>query len=188
MQKNNKGFSLIELIIVIAIIAVLIGILVPEFLKYVEKSKRQADLATVREIFNVINLLNTEYVTFNYIDLIYVNGYCSFEFSKKAYVDAYGSEEAFYEGINSVAIPEGKRFFMVDFFNMCGTIPESKLGEEYAWAILFDAENGIPVFAGLYNTEVPDKHYFLYPDATNFLNGISVTNSEFQNKIQDIIN
>lgn len=41
--KNNKGFSLVELIIVVAIMAVIIGVLAPQYLKYVEKSKVSAD-------------------------------------------------------------------------------------------------------------------------------------------------
>uniref|UniRef100_UPI003FEFB586 type II secretion system protein n=1 Tax=Waltera intestinalis TaxID=2606635 RepID=UPI003FEFB586 len=44
-QKNltNKGFSLVELIIVIAIMAVLVGVLAPQFLKYVEQSRNSTD-------------------------------------------------------------------------------------------------------------------------------------------------
>ncbi|MDD3222784.1 MAG: prepilin-type N-terminal cleavage/methylation domain-containing protein [Clostridia bacterium] len=41
-EKNydNKGFSLVELIIVVAIMAILIGIIAPSFTHYIDKSKR----------------------------------------------------------------------------------------------------------------------------------------------------
>lgn len=44
-QKSigNKGFSLVELIIVIAIMAILVGVLAPNLLKYVEKTNVSAD-------------------------------------------------------------------------------------------------------------------------------------------------
>ena len=44
-QKSltNKGFSLVELIIVIAIMAVLVCVLAPQYIKYLDKSKISSD-------------------------------------------------------------------------------------------------------------------------------------------------
>jgi prepilin-type N-terminal cleavage/methylation domain-containing protein len=47
LTKNKKGFSLVELIVVIAIMAVLVGIIAPIFLNSVEKSRRVVDDANV---------------------------------------------------------------------------------------------------------------------------------------------
>lgn len=42
-MKNNKGFSLVELIIVIAIMAILIGVMAPQLIKYIEKTNVSSD-------------------------------------------------------------------------------------------------------------------------------------------------
>lgn len=55
-KLNNKGFSLVELIIVIAIMAVLIGVLAPQYLKYVEKSRRAADLDNFQQIISAVQV------------------------------------------------------------------------------------------------------------------------------------
>ena len=54
MKKNNSGFSLVELIIVIAIMAVLIGVLAPQFIKYVEKSKESKDISNLDSCVSVV--------------------------------------------------------------------------------------------------------------------------------------
>lgn len=55
-QKNNKGFSLVELIVVIAIMAVLVGVLAPQFIKYVERSRQSTDLQNVEELKNAVEV------------------------------------------------------------------------------------------------------------------------------------
>ena len=54
-KKNNKGFSLVELIVVIAIMAVLMAVLAPAMLRYVEKSRVQKDESAVSEVINAVN-------------------------------------------------------------------------------------------------------------------------------------
>ncbi len=50
IRKNKKGFSLVELIIVIAIMVALIAVMAPNFVKYVQKSRDTA-LKTAAEDF-----------------------------------------------------------------------------------------------------------------------------------------
>ena len=59
-KTNNQGFSLVELIIVIAIMAVLVGVLAPQFIKYVEKTRVQKDASAVEELRNAVEVALSE--------------------------------------------------------------------------------------------------------------------------------
>ena len=54
-KLNNKGFSLVEIIIVIAIMAVLAGALAPQLIKYIDKSRKAADIQTAQTIAMAAN-------------------------------------------------------------------------------------------------------------------------------------
>jgi len=52
MKKNNKkGFTLAELLIVVAIIAVLVAIAIPIFTNQLEKSREATDAANIRDYY-----------------------------------------------------------------------------------------------------------------------------------------
>lgn len=53
-KMNNKGFSLVELIVVITILGVLVGIAIPQFLGYVDRTKRNSDIKNAQEIATVL--------------------------------------------------------------------------------------------------------------------------------------
>ena len=74
MKEQNHGFSLVELIVVIAIMAVMVGILTPAYLAYVEKTRIQRDESAAGEIFRAAEIVvytgqydisDTVLVTFN---------------------------------------------------------------------------------------------------------------------------
>ncbi len=50
-KKNKKGFTLAELLIVVAIIAVLVAIAIPVFTSQLEKSRESTDAANVRSAY-----------------------------------------------------------------------------------------------------------------------------------------
>lgn len=61
MKKNNKrGFTLAELLIVVAIIAVLVAIAIPVFTTQLEKSREATDVANIRSAYAS---LMTDYLT-----------------------------------------------------------------------------------------------------------------------------
>lgn len=54
MKLNRKGFSLLELIVSMAILAVLSGLLAPQLFRYVEKSKEARDLQTLDTVYMAV--------------------------------------------------------------------------------------------------------------------------------------
>ncbi len=50
-KNNNKGFTLAELLIVVAIIAVLVAIAIPIFTNQLEKAREATDIANIRDVY-----------------------------------------------------------------------------------------------------------------------------------------
>ena len=53
-RLGNKGFSLVELIVVIAIMAVLVGVLAPTLIGNIEKSRESKDINTLDSVYAAV--------------------------------------------------------------------------------------------------------------------------------------
>ena len=74
LKKKKKGFTLIELMAVIAIIAILAAVLVPTVTGYINRSKKTAIITECRMVMNAIETYNSTIATANKISTDSVNG------------------------------------------------------------------------------------------------------------------
>lgn len=59
-RMNDKGFSLVELIIVIAIMVILVAVLAPQYLRYVERGRNATDRDNATAIASAMMVWGTE--------------------------------------------------------------------------------------------------------------------------------
>lgn len=63
-KMNKKGFTIVELVIVIAVIAILAAVLIPTFISLNRKAQIAADTALARELNNAVAMSETDVDTF----------------------------------------------------------------------------------------------------------------------------
>ncbi len=67
MKKDDKGFSLVEMIVVVLIIAIIAVALTPQVMKWVENSRIASDLETRSDIEHMCQLALTDEYVFDHV-------------------------------------------------------------------------------------------------------------------------
>ncbi len=146
--RDSKGFSLIEMVVVAAVMAVLIGIVAPEFYRYVEKSKRSVDLEQARTMAEVYDIIKaTE-------DIALVSGYDC--------IETWNVDQAAMYDYDTYA---SSSVMMYRVFAQMGGVPVSRTNKDYFFTVIYNG-NGI---RAIYLDELPlDMKTKLYPDDGSF--------------------
>lgn len=98
-MRRNKGFTLAELLIIVAIIAILVGISMPIFTSQLEKSRRAVDKANARNIESVLG------VAANSNEIEFTNKYVEGSSSKYACIAVIvGKDKVKYYVIGNIKI------------------------------------------------------------------------------------
>ena len=117
-MKKNRGFSLVELIIVIAIMAILVGVITPVMIKYIEKTNIAADTKlcdTIHEAF-VIAMSNPDVVADDVSqEMLFGSGGLLDPAAGGSRLDIYGSGSTW---VNSEFAKEVTDIVGVDLFTM----------------------------------------------------------------------
>lgn len=90
-SMNNKGFSLVELIIVIAIMAILVGVMAPSLLKYVERTRVSSDTQVADTVRTAVLTAMLDPNVMN--DTNYATDIATFKATGGASITAIGNNE-----------------------------------------------------------------------------------------------
>ncbi len=78
IKSKNKGFTLVELIIVVAVIAVLASVLAPQYLRYVERSRESSDLQVATNIVRAATVAiadpQNNIPSGHYVEVLWITG------------------------------------------------------------------------------------------------------------------
>lgn len=161
MKKTNKGFSMVELIIVIAIMAILAGALAPALIKYINKSRISTDIQTANTIATAVQTALSNETAYDDCANSYDN-----QWTVLTGGSAWGSGNAFIESIAGTVgganMPKVKS-------KKCVAATSGQTGGDFAFFVNLST-NTVQVAAG----QAGSSH-LLYPTADDCLTNDEAT-------------
>lgn len=147
-RRNNKGFSLVELIIVIAIMAILAGILAPQFIKYIKQSRISTDIQNAQQIATAISAEFADTATTNPIGTA----------DTPIKIDSTTAEKGWTDGTTDVTSTSTTRAIKA----VLGGMPTSKVNSNANFAYYVDKDGGVTVYV----VDSKNNKITLYPEVT----------------------
>ena len=65
LKKKNKGFSLVELIVVVLIMAIIAVALAPQVMKWVNNARKSSDATTYKSVYSAVQLAMADKEAYN---------------------------------------------------------------------------------------------------------------------------
>ncbi|MBQ2405333.1 MAG: prepilin-type N-terminal cleavage/methylation domain-containing protein [Lachnospiraceae bacterium] len=148
-KKDNSGFTLLELMIVVTVISVLLGIFVPSYISYVNKAKRTIDADTALKIRDAITRVQA-------VDNMGTHG-GGFKYTVAC---AWNCDSK---------MPTEATNFLEAIFLEIGKVPVSKTNKKLFWVVYYNVELGEVQHIYLSDFPGSSKKCEIYPDATQWI-------------------
>lgn len=148
VRKRNRGFSLVELIIVIAIMAILAGVLAPQFIKYIGNSKKSSDIQNAQMIADAVAAQ---------ISQDGVSGATGFAGGSDITYGTGTSDKISFTGVNASASLE----------KVVGGKVNVKLDTTKAFYITVDSDNNVKVYIGASSGATTANSDEIYPEVAS---------------------
>ncbi len=179
LKKCNRGFSLIELIIVIAIMAVLVGILAPNYIGWVDKAKRRTELYNAHEIMKAMQVAS---ITDSLEEFRKIESNPAYLFMFEYHWSIFDGYDDTTEAIEHYVslYPNEHRGYLRSWISIIGRY-HSALGDEWGVVLSINPFTGEPEILAEVNMDTREM-YELYPNPDKFLNGETINMGEYLQK------
>jgi Tfp pilus assembly protein PilE len=157
-KKFLKGFTLVELITILAIVAVLTGVLIPSASYFIRNAKLKTANSQAKVVFNAALTVSQEYESKN-LSMLNTNDGNPYKTGLPVSIDYYNKNS--YDTLNNLA-----KTFVERVNQKVMEVPDS---DEDVWAVRYEKQTGdFPVLvAACYATTEQDRYVGGYPVNTS---------------------